>query len=321
MIHGLNLVQVATHSVEDRSRVHALTACRSSDTGLGGLNGSGKSTSLRLVTCELTPTASVARTSVTDPFSLPPFAALLEGAYSLLDGLTSLIHPIAGRSSAALAILILTGIVRAFLVPVGASQVKAEGTRRRLYPQLIELQRRNRKDPFSLQQKTAELYRAQNASQFSNLLPTLAQAPVLSVVDTLFLRITVDGHANALLDHQLFSAALSGSFLQIGGGGGRSILIYLVLFAVLAVVAAISRRITRHLQLIDLAAPASAATLTRALSWLPFTTIVFAAIMPLAAALYLAASATWTLGERVLLRRWCWGAPERSGRALSNPLR
>ena len=290
MIHGLNLVQVATHSVEDRSRVHALTACRSSDTGLGGLNGSGKSTSLRLVACELTPTAWTGRTSVIDPFSLPPLAALLEGAHSLLDGLTSLIHPIAGTSSAALAILILTGIVRAFLVPVGASQVKAsqvkaEGTRRRLYPQLIELQRRNRKDPFSLQQTTAELYRAQNSSPFAGLPPTLAQAPVLSVVYTLFLRITVDGHANALLDHQLFSAALSGSFLQIGAGGGGSILIYLVLFAVLAVAAAISRRIALRLQLIDPAAPASAATLTRALSWLPFATIVFAAIVPLAAVL------------------------------------
>lgn len=256
-----------------------------------------------------------------DPFSLPPLAALLEGAYRLLDGLTSFIHPIAGTSSAALAILILTGIVRAFLVPVGVSQVKAEGTRRRLYPQLIELQRRYRNDPVSLQQKTAELYRAQNSSQFAGLLPTLAQAPVLSVVYTLFVRITIDGHANALLDHQLFSAALSGSFLQIGAGGGGSILVYIVLFAVLAVVAAISRRIALRLQLIDPAAPASAATLTRALSWLPFATIVLAAIVPLAAALYLAASATWTLGERVLLRRCYWGGPERSGRALSNPLR
>ena len=58
-----------------------------------------------------------------------------------------------------------------------------------------------------------------------------------------------------------------------------------MLFAVLAVAAAISRRILLRLQLIDPAAPASAATLTRALSWLPFATIVFAAIVPLAAAL------------------------------------
>jgi hypothetical protein len=117
--------------------------------------------------------------------------------------------------------------------------VKAEGTRRRLYPRLIELQRRHRKDRVTLQQKTAELYRAENSSQFAGFLPVLAQIPVLSVVYTLFVRITIDGHANTLLDHQLFSAPLGGSFLQIGSGGSGSILVYLVLFAVLAVVAAI----------------------------------------------------------------------------------
>ena len=258
-----------------------------------------------------------------DPFSLPPLAAVLEVAYRLLDGLTSLIHPIAGTSSAALAILIVTGFVRALLVPVGVSQVKAEGTRRRLYPQLIELQRRHRKDPVTLQQKTAEHYRAENSSQFAGLIPALAQAPVLSIVYTLFVRTTIDGHGNALLDHQLFSAPLGGSFPQIGADGSGGILVYLVIFTVLAVVASISRRIALHLhlQLVDPAAPASAAVLTRVFSWLPFVIIVFAAIVPLAATLYLAASATWTLGERMLLRRWYWGGPERSAGALSTPLR
>ena len=56
-----------------------------------------------------------------DPISLPPLAALLEVAYRLLDGPISLIHPIAGTSSAPLAILIVTGFVRALLVPVGVS--------------------------------------------------------------------------------------------------------------------------------------------------------------------------------------------------------
>jgi YidC/Oxa1 family membrane protein insertase len=256
-----------------------------------------------------------------DPFSFPPLAALLDGAYRLLDDLISLIHPIAGTSSAAVTILIVTWFVRALLVPVGVSQVKAEGTRRRLYPRLIELQRRHRKDRVTLQQKTAELYRAENSSQFAGFLPVLAQIPVLSVVYTLFVRITIDGHANTLLDHQLFSAPLGGSFLQIGSGGSGSILVYLVLFAVLAVVAAISRRIALRLQLVDPAAPASEVTLTRVLSWLPFVTIVFAAIVPLAAAFYLAASATWTLGERKLLRRWYWGGPERATQASSTPLR
>lgn len=256
-----------------------------------------------------------------DPFSLPPLAALLEVAYRLLDGLTSLVHPIAGTSSAALAILIVTGFVRALLVPVGVSQVKAEGTSRWLYPQLIEPQRRHRKDPVPLQQKTAELYRAENSSQFAGFIPALAQAPVLSLVYTLFVRTTIDGHGNALLDHQLFSAPLGGSVLQIGADGSGGILVYLVIFTVLAVVAGISRRIALRLQLVDPAAPASAAVLTRVFSWLPFVIIVFAAIVPLAATLYLAASATWTLGERMLSRRWYWGGPERSAGALSTSLR
>ena len=255
------------------------------------------------------------------PFLGPPLAALFEGPYRLLDDLISLIHPIAGTSSARVAILIVTWFIRALLVPVGVSQVKAEGTRRRLYPQLIELRRRHRREWVTLQQKTAERYRAENSSQFVGFLPVLAQAPVLSVVYALFVRIAIDGHANTLLDHQLFSAPLGGSFLQIGSSGSGSILVHLMLFAVLAVVAAISRRIAQRLQLVDPAAPASTATLTRILSWRPFVTIVFAAIVPLAAAIYLAASATWTLRERIRLRRWYWGRPERATQALSTPLR
>jgi YidC/Oxa1 family membrane protein insertase len=112
---------------------------------------------------------------------------------------------------------------------------------------------------------------------------------VLSIVYTLFVRTTIGGHGNALLDHQLFSAPLGGSFLQIGADGSGGILVYLAIFTVLAVVAGISRRIALRLQL--------------------------------AAALYLAASATWTLGERTLFRRWYRGGPERSAEALSTPLR
>jgi membrane protein insertase Oxa1/YidC/SpoIIIJ len=42
---------------------------------------------------------------------------------------------------------------------------------------------------------------------------------------------------------------------------------------------------------------------TRALSWLPFLTVVFAAVVPLAATLYLAVATAWTLVERTVLRR------------------
>ena len=256
-----------------------------------------------------------------DPFLSPPLAAVLKAAYCFVEGLAALLEPIAGASSAALAILVITALVRALLIPVGVSQVKAEGTRRRLYPHILALQRRHRKDPVTLQRKTAELYRAENTSQFAGIFPALAQAPVLSVVYTLFVRNSIDGHANALLAQQLFAAPLGGSFVHLLAGGSVGIPVYLALFCVLAAVAWISRRIALRLQLVDTEAPAFAARITRALSWLPFVTILFAAVVPLAAALYLAASATWTLGERMLLRRWFWRGPEHTAHMAPNPSR
>jgi YidC/Oxa1 family membrane protein insertase len=43
--------------------------------------------------------------------------------------------------------------------------------------------------------------------------------------------------------------------------------------------------------------------MTGILSWLSFTTVVIASFVPLAAALYLAVSTTWTFAERTILRR------------------
>ena len=256
-----------------------------------------------------------------DPFLFPPLTAILEAAYRFVEGLAALVQPIAGTSSAALAILLITALVRTLLIPVGVSQVRAEGIRRRLHPQILALQRRHRQDPITLQQKMAELYRAENTSQFAGILPALAQAPVLAVVYTLFVRNTIDGHANALLAEQLFTAPLGGSFVHLLAGASVGIPVYLILFCVLAAVAWISRRIALRLQLVDTEAPLVAAKITGALSWLPFLSIAFAAVVPLAATLYLAASAIWTLGERMLLRRRYWRGPDHSVQVVPNPSR
>lgn len=241
-----------------------------------------------------------------DLFSFAPIAALLTAASAFVEGLATLVTPIAGAASAAVAIVILTVLVRSVLIPVGISQVKAEWTRRGLFPQILALQRTHRKNPALLQQKTTELYRAQNASQFAGILPALAQAPVLSLVYALFIRTTVDGHPNALLSEHLFGVPLGTSFPHLLSTGAPGVLVYLALFAIIAAVAWISRRIALSLQLANPDAPASAATVTRVLSWLPFITVIFAAFVPLAATLYLTVTTVWTLVERMLLRRRYW---------------
>ena len=252
-----------------------------------------------------------------DLFSFPPIAAVFNAAYALVEGLTALFNPIAG--AAAVAVIVLTMLVRTALIPVGISQVKAEWTRRRLAPKLQALQRKYKKNPQLLQQKTMALYKAEKTSPFAGMLPTLAQAPVLSLVYALFLRSTVDGHANALLTEHLFGVPLGTSFVHLVTTGTLlpGVAVYAVLFAIMAVTAWLSRRTALRLapptvpvqnppvRSTDAAAPL--ANLAGILSWLPFITVAFAAFVPLAAALYLVTTTAWTLGERAVLRRRYWG--------------
>jgi len=238
-----------------------------------------------------------------DPFSFAPIRAVLEGAYALVEGIATLITPFAGGSSAALAIVALTMIVRTVLIPVGISQVKAEWARRRIAPKLQALQRKYKGKPELLQQKTMALYKAENVSPFAGFLPALLQLPVISVVYTLFIRTQIGEHANALLGESLGDVALG---TPVFGAGWPGVLVFLGLFAVMGVVAWMTRRTTLRLAL------EQSRTLS-VMSWLPFLTIPFAAVVPLAAAVYLATTTVWTFVERAVLRRRYWPSAEGPG--------
>lgn len=238
-----------------------------------------------------------------DFYSFAPIAAVLDVAYTAVTALSSLLTPLAGGGSAAIAIVIITLLVRAALIPVGISQVRAEFTRRRLAPGLQELQRRHKKNPELLQRKTMELYSAEKASPFAGCLPTLAQAPVLSIVYGLFILGSINGHPNALLTEQLLGVPL-GTSLVASGLAWPDLAVFLVLLAAIAGVSWGSRVVAlRFAQGATDGAPAALQRLGGAMSWLPFVTVLFAAIVPLAATLYLTVTTAWTLGERMILRR------------------
>ncbi len=219
-----------------------------------------------------------------DPFNFPPVAAVFDAVYGGVLWAST-------WAGAPLAIVLLTVVVRAALIPVGISQVKAEWTRRRLAPALAALQQKYTTNPQKLQEKTLALYRAENASPFAGMLPALAQAPVLSIVYALFIRASIDGHANALLAALLLNVPLGATLVS-----GAGLPIFAVLLLVIAASAFLTRRTTLRLN------PQT----PRWLSWLPFIAVPFAAFVPLAATLYLAVSTLWTLGERAVLRRIYW---------------
>jgi YidC/Oxa1 family membrane protein insertase len=231
-----------------------------------------------------------------DIYAFAPIAALLDLAYSGVTALATALTP--------LAIATITLLVRSALIPVGRSQVRAEFSRRRLAPKLRELQRRYKKSPELLQRKTMELYTAEKASPLAGCLPTLIQAPIVSIVYGLFILATINGHPNGLLTETLIT--LVGS----GGQPWPGLTVYLVLLVIIAVVAWLQRRATKATtalsgEQVDVTAAVipGMAGAASALSWLPFLTLVFAAIVPLAATIYLAITTTWTLVERALLRR------------------
>ncbi|TAM70179.1 MAG: hypothetical protein EPN48_07405 [Microbacteriaceae bacterium] len=159
------------------------------------------------------------------------------------------------------------------------------------------------------------LYAREKASPLGGCLPLIVQAPVLSLVYALFLYPSIDGHANVLLTQHLFGVPLGTSFVHALSAGQLfwpGLVLFLVLLGVIAAVTAVSRTVlaVRSAMQPRGAAPASPGSpenstnrLTGILSYLPFVTVVFAAFVPLAAALYLVTTTTWTLIERVALRR------------------
>ncbi|WP_130178388.1 membrane protein insertase YidC [Cryobacterium sp. SO1] len=258
-------------------------------------------------------------------YDFGPIAAVLDAAYAVLHNLSLFLTPFAAANAAALAVIVLTLVLRLVLIPVGVSQARAQQQRQRLAPRLTELRRLHGGNAERLQRETAALYAAENASPLAGCLPLMVQAPILSIVYGLFVLGTINGHDNALLAGGLFGSPLGTSILT-GWGAGPTPTVLLV-GGLLLVVLLAAQLLSRRLMLAQAAAasaaastpfaasaapavtapgalsPAARATMTGLLSWLPLISVVFAAFVPLAAAIYLTVSAVWGVTERALLWR------------------
>jgi len=205
--------------------------------------------------------------------------------------------------SPGLAIVLVTIAIRAALIPLSLAVVRAEGHRRRLAPQLARLRIRYAKNPDRLRKETLALYAAEKVAPIAGFLPGLAQAPVLTLVYALFTSNTINGHANALLHATLFGAPLGRHLIAAVTGALPTDVVAVCLIVVIGLIAWLSRRATRRSAL-PLDPPQQ--RIADVLSFAPFLTVLFAAVVPLAATLYLAVSTTWTLIERHVMRKIVW---------------
>jgi YidC/Oxa1 family membrane protein insertase len=230
-------------------------------------------------------------------FDFPPLTEILSAASAGLSGLGALVTP-------ALAIVLVTLAIRAVLIPVSVSLAKANQARAKLAPRLAALQKKWAKNPERLRRETMALYASAKVSPFAGCLPILLQAPVLTLVYALFASPVIAGAPNALLGHTLFGAPLGLHLTSLFTGFALSDLVLVAVITVIAVVAWLNRRMTRRQVAANPATTSgSVRGLAKVLSWAPFVTVVAACFVPLAAALYLAVTTTWSYLERRILQQ------------------
>ncbi|MEW2044485.1 membrane protein insertase YidC [Streptomyces sp. NPDC005476] len=236
---------------------------------------------------------------------------------SLVEHLADLLHPLFGATAAAAAIVLFTALVRLLVHPLSRAAARGQKARTALQPRIAELRRKHARNPEKLQRAVLELHTEEKVSPLSGLLPSLCQMPAFFLLYHLFSSSSIGGEDNALLDHRLFAAPLGDRWTDaLTGGGvfGAAGVVYLALFAVVAAVATFNfvraKRVPLPLP------PAGAGTgtgtgdvvpglgtISKVMPFMSFFTLVTVAVVPLAAALYVITSTTWSACERAVLYR------------------
>jgi YidC/Oxa1 family membrane protein insertase len=244
---------------------------------------------------------------IASPFSVPSAASLSSsvvgptGFGRALGRLAGVLHPVCGASATAAAIVVLTVAVRLALHPLARAAVRGEMARAALAPRVAALRKRYGRDSARLARALSDLYATEGASPFAGLVPMLVQVPVFMLMYRTF-----SGSGAGLHRHALLGAPLGANWpaaLAHGGPFGGRGTVYLGLFAVIAAVAAWNVRRARRRAAAPISEVPGAGWVGRYGPLLSFTTLVTAALLPLATGLYLATTAAWSAAERAWLYR------------------
>jgi YidC/Oxa1 family membrane protein insertase len=210
----------------------------------------------------------------------------------MIDSLVTFVIGMSG-GDAALGIVLFTLAVRLLLLPLGVRQARSARISERLAPRLRELRKKFERDPQRLAKETSALFAAEGTSPFAGILPGLAQLPFMWLV------YRVATHPTALVGHDLLGAPLGQQVASVIANYGLVSLpvsvFALVLVLLLVVAWLTARQITSKLT------EEQPAYLRRIMPLLPYGSVLAAAVLPLAAGLYLLVSTAWTAGERAVL--------------------
>ncbi|MFD5951143.1 YidC/Oxa1 family membrane protein insertase [Streptomyces collinus] len=231
---------------------------------------------------------------------------------NLVEHLADLLQPLFGASAAAAAIVLFTALVRLLVHPLSRAAARGQKARTALQPKIAELRKKHGKNPEKLQKAVLELHAEEKVSPLAGCLPGMLQIPAFFLLYHLFSSDTIGGEPNGLLGHQLLAAPLGERWADALQGGVLSGagLVYAGLFVVVACVATFSYRIGKRMMAANPVALADGGeqlpglgAVTKVMPFMSFFTLVTVAVVPLAAALYVVTSTTWSAVERAALYR------------------
>jgi YidC/Oxa1 family membrane protein insertase len=224
------------------------------------------------------------------------FGVPVDAAYHLVLALTYFLSPALGGLAAVAAIVVFTMAIRLLLTPLSFRALRGQAAMTRLAPQIQELRKRYGRQPERLQRELTALYAREGTSLLAGFVPLLAQWPVFSVLYLLFRSPTVAGGPNSLLSRDLFGVPLGAHcWLSIGVARRMTAAVTETAAALPAARAATAGAAGAKPVTAASGTGGAAALLGKVL---PYITVVIAAFAPLAAAVYLVVSVSWSVGER-----------------------
>ncbi|MEN8650204.1 YidC/Oxa1 family membrane protein insertase [Streptomyces sp. 21So2-11] len=239
---------------------------------------------------------------------------------SLVEHLADLLNPLFHASAMAAAIVLFTALVRLAIHPLSRATARGQKARTKLAPRVAELRKKHSKNPERMQKAIMELHAAEKVSPLSGCLPSLFQIPAFFLMYHLFSNQRIGGEANSLLSHKLFASPLGDRWsdaLADGGVFGAQGLVYVALFVLVAAVATFNYRRTKLQMAANPVLPAGQGSqqmpgmpgmgamgaMAKIMPLMSFATLITVAVVPLAAALYVVTSSTWSAIERAYLYR------------------
>ena len=211
-----------------------------------------------------------------------------------------------------LAIVGLTLVIRAALIPLFVRQIKASRNMQLIQPRVKELQEKYGHDRERFSQETMKLYKETGTNPFSSCLPIFVQMPIfLALFRTLNLAARQgkghgfldDAHAVSFANAEIFGVPISKTFLSADGQVGVWVLALLLVIAMTATTFLTQKQLMAKNMPADAMTGAFAQQQKIMLYVFPLMFGVGGISFPIGVLVYWTTSNLWTMGQQFYVIR------------------